>query len=87
VVAIPVVGIGDRYQVSEEQMMIILAPGLVGVASLVMWLFPEDANAPKHYEGDFGNTKQTLAPLDSLSDAESNKIGAFYGYCQGDENK
>jgi hypothetical protein len=60
---------------------------LLIAAPVVMWLFPEKTGNNKHYEGDFGKTDQTMKSLGELTDAESNKIGAWFGYCQGDEDK
>ena len=67
--------------------MIFAALGLVGLAGIVIWLFPEQVGNHNHYDGNFGETEQTLPPLDSLTDAEHNKIGAYYGYCAGDTHE
>ncbi len=54
---------------------------------VVMFLFPEQTGVRNHYDGNFGDTNQTLRPLDDLSNDEHNKVGSFFGYCQGDEQK
>lgn len=66
-----------------------LIPALVVLLAVpvVMWLFPEQVGNHNHYDGNFGDTDQTLPPLDSLTDAEHNKMAAWWGYCEGDETK
>jgi len=60
---------------------------LVGIAKIGVMLFPENVGNNKHYEGNFGKADQDTLSLGEMSDEESNKIGAFFGYCEGDENK
>lgn len=67
--------------------MWILLPLALLAVPVVMWLFPEQVGNKKHYDGNFGDTDQTLRPLDDLSNDEHNAVGAFFGYCQGDEKK
>jgi hypothetical protein len=55
-------------------LMLPLALALVGIARVGMWLFPEDTNAPKHYEGDFGQSDNILKSWDELSKAEKESL-------------
>lgn len=68
-------------------LMLPVALALVGLARFAMWLFPEQTGNRNHYDGNFGDTEQTLRPLDDLSNAEHNAVGAFFGYCEGDKLK
>lgn len=68
-------------------LMLPVALALVGLARFAMWLFPEQTGDKNHYDGNFGDTDQNVRPLDDLSNEEHNAVGAFFGYCQGDENK
>jgi len=68
-------------------LMIPAALLLIVAAGIGIWLFPENTGNNKHYEGNFGKADQDTLSLGEMTDAESNKIGAFFGYCQGDEDK
>ena len=54
-------------------LMLPLALLLVGIARIGILLFPD--------------VKRDESSLDSLTKEEHDAIGAFYGYCQGDEQK
>ena len=52
---------------------------------VVIFLFPEKVCNKNHYDGNFGDTGQSLPPPVVLRNAEHNAVGAFFGYCEGDK--
>lgn len=55
-------------------LMIPVALSLVGLARFAMWLFPEQVGNKNHYDGNFGDTDQTLKSWDELTTAEKDDL-------------
>ncbi len=54
--------------------MLPVALALVGLARFAMWLFPESTGNSNHYDGNFGDTEQTLKSWDELTTAEKDAL-------------